>query len=81
MPLRKVPGRCIGYPTHPPQTRTCGTTASGSSVPTVLTISETKQGSPRLAHNYATPNPLVRQVLTHSAEVTVIRFVVSEYLP
>ena len=27
------------------------------------------------------PYPLVRQVLTHSAEVAVIRFVVSEYLP
>ena len=38
----KVPGRCIGYSTHPPQTRTCGTPASGSSVPTLLTSSETK---------------------------------------
>ena len=77
----KCPGKGTSYPAPSPQSRTCRTTASGSSVLILLTKPETKQATFRLAHNFATLNPSVRQVLTHSAEVAVIRFVVSEYLP
>ena len=43
---RRVPGKCTGYPAHSPQTRTSGTTASGSSVLILLTESENNQAVP-----------------------------------
>jgi len=48
-----VPGKGTGYPAPSPQTRTCGTTASGSSILILLTKPETDQAVPRLAHNFA----------------------------
>jgi hypothetical protein len=53
-PKSDVPGKGTGYPVPSPQIRTCGTTASGSSVPILLTEPETNQAIPRLAHNFAT---------------------------
>ena len=50
----EVPGKGPGYPAPSPQTRTCGTPASGSSVLILLTEPETNQAIPQLAHNYAT---------------------------
>ena len=50
---RKVPGKGPGYPAPSPQTRTCGTPASGSSVLILLTEPETNQAIPQLAHNFA----------------------------
>ena len=49
----KCPGKGTGYPAPSPQSRTCRTTASGSSVLILLTKPEAKQATPRLAHNFA----------------------------
>ena len=49
----QFPGRCAGYPAHPPQIRTWRTTSSGSSVLILLTRLETKQAITCLAHNCA----------------------------
>ena len=51
--LWKIQGKGTGYPAPSPQTRTCGTTASGSSILILLTKPETDQAVPRLAHNFA----------------------------
>ncbi len=47
------PGKGTSYPAPSPQTRTSGTTASGSSVLILLTKPETNQAIPELAHNIA----------------------------
>ena len=52
------PGKGTGYPAPSPQTRTSGTTASGSSILILLTKPETNQVLPQLAHNYATLKPV-----------------------
>ena len=47
------PGKGTGYPAPSPQTRTSGTTASGSSILILLTKPETDRAVSRLAHNFA----------------------------
>ena len=48
-----IPGKGTSSPAPSPQTRTSGTTASGSSVLILLTKPETNQAIPELAHNIA----------------------------
>jgi hypothetical protein len=54
------PGKGTGYPALPPQIRTSGTPASGSSVLILLTKPETNRAIPQLAHSYATLKALHR---------------------
>ena len=76
-----LPGRCGGYPPHPPQTRTCATSASGSSVAIGLP-------GPLGTHCLPVANQRLREFLwrttmlpnSHSAVFLLTRFVVSMYL-
>jgi len=81
--VSKLPGRCTGYPAHPPHIRTWRTTSSGSSVLILLTRLKTKQVIPRLAHSYAVLQTIdiYLQPDTHSAGIPVTRFVGSKSLP
>ncbi len=85
-------GKGTSYLAPSPQSRTCRTTASGSSVLILLTTPETKQATPRLAHNFTAlqtvlcvvdeiPYPDSAQPAPQSLGVSLIWLVIPEYLP